>query len=64
MAVEWTVTNPDGRTTSTRPKLPRVPLQTENEKMTKGQRDGVKMWNMMVTRLIETGQMEEKAEEK
>lgn len=58
--IEWTVTGADGVAKSTRPPMKNVALQVDDEKMNKGQREGVKIWNEMVTRLIELGGMEAK----
>lgn len=58
--IEWTVTTPDGVTTSTRPKMKHVTAQEESDKMSKAQLSWVRIWNEMRGRLIEIGEMEAK----
>lgn len=41
------------------PKMPNVQLQEVTDKMSKGQKQGIELWNKMVTTLIQNGLMEE-----
>lgn len=58
----WTVGERSGvvKRVSSLEKIPYVALQRQNDKMTDSQKEGVRVWNMMVTRLRELGEMEDK----
>jgi len=49
-----------GRQEKRAKKIPHVPAQQENEKMTKAQKEGVRLWNLMRDTLLENGLMEDK----
>lgn len=57
--VQWTVgRRQDGE--DPRRKVPYTPKQRTTDSMTDGQKEGVKLWNLMVDVLKENGLMEDK----
>ncbi|MOA67090.1 hypothetical protein D3C78_1941080 [compost metagenome] len=58
--VKWTVVEPSGAVTRTSKKIPYVATQRMNDKMDNSQKEGVRVWNLMVNTLRENGLMEDK----
>lgn len=60
--ITWTITEPNGNVTvqGNKAKVPYVALQRTNDKMTDSQKEGVRVWNLMVRTLQENGLMEER----
>lgn len=62
--VTWTVTEASGevKKVGKQPdKVPYVALQRANDKMSDSQKEGVRVWNLMVNTLRENNLMEDKA---
>lgn len=47
-------------TAAPKEKIQYIPLQRENEKMEEANKEGVRIWNLMVKTLRDNGLMEEK----
>jgi hypothetical protein len=62
--ITWTVTESSGevKKVGNVNKIPYVATQRQNDKMTDSQKEGVRVWNLMVQTLRDNGLMEEKKE--
>jgi uncharacterized protein YycO len=60
--VKWTVTESSGEVTVTgnSVKIPYVALQRQNDNMTESQKEGVRVWNLMVKTLRDNSLIEDK----
>lgn len=60
--ITWTVTESSGevKKVGNITKVPYVPLQRVNDKMPDDQKEGIRLWNMMVNTLRDNGLMDDK----